>query len=226
MRRRVTASKPLILAALAGAALGLLAAVLLLRFGDAPGAGTTRSNHIFVLASLPTRWWMSTVFGWTWWENRAAELTTMLTLNGVVWAVALTTLGRGMLRSASIRWVALGSALAGTAVAVLIRIAGFPVYGPYDGARGLIVLAQAPGIMLLSLNGYDTMMYDGSFARDLYRPGPITLLLFSLANALLAAGYVVVARFTWRWIRAPMPRGRPCRGGMTRRRLSRAEHGS
>jgi hypothetical protein len=123
-----------------------------------------------------------------------------------VWTVALTTLGRRLLRSARTRRIALGSVVAGTALAVLIRIVGFPVYGPYDGAQGLIVLAQAPGIMLLTLNGYDTMMYDGAFADDLYRPGPVTLLLFSLANALLAAGYVVVARFTWRWIRAPMPR--------------------
>jgi hypothetical protein len=206
MRRRITASHPLILAALAGAALGLVAAVLLLRFGDAPGAGTTRSNRIFVVASLPMRSWMSMVFGWTWWENRAAEFATTLALNGVVWTVALTTLGRRLLRSARTRRIALGSVVAGTALAVLIRIVGFPVYGPYDGAQGLIVLAQAPGIMLLSLNGYDTMMYDGTFAEEVYRPGPVTLLLFSLANALLAAGYVVVARFTWRWIRAPMPR--------------------
>lgn len=213
MRRRITASHPLVLAALAGAALGLLAAVLLLRFGDAPGAGTTRSSLIFIVASLPTRSWMNMVFGWTWWANRAAEFMTMLTLNGVAWAVALTALGRGMRRSAPAPWIALGSALAGTAVAVLIWIVGFPVYGPYDGARGLIVLAQAPGIMLLSLNGYDTMMYDGTFAEDLYRPGPVTLLLFALANALLAAGYVVVARFTWRWIRAPMPRPGPVAEG-------------
>jgi hypothetical protein len=209
MRRRIAASHPLVLAALAGAALGLLTAVLLIRFGDAPGAGTERSNGIFIVASLPTRSWMNLVFGWGWWENRAAELMTMLTLNGAVWVVALTVLGRGMRRSAPFRWIALGGALAGTAVAILIRIVGFPVYGPYDGARGLIVLAQAPGIMLLSMNGYDTIRYDGTFAEDLYRPGPVTLLLFSLANALLAAGYLVVARFTWRWIRAPMPRRSP-----------------
>jgi hypothetical protein len=209
MRRRITASHPLILAALTGAALGLLAAVLLLRFGDAPGAGTERSNGIFIVASLPTGSWMSMVFGWTWWENRAAEFMTMLTLNGVVWAVALTALGLRLLRSARARRVALAGAVAGTALAVLIGVVGFPVYGPYDGVRGLTVLAQAPGIMLLSLNGYDTMMYDGTLAEEIYRPGPVTLLLFSLANALLAAGYVVVARFTCRWIRAPMPRPRP-----------------
>lgn len=133
----------------------------------------------------------------------------MLTLNAAVWAVALTALGRRMLRSGLVRRAALGSALAGTAVAVLVRIAGFPGIGPYDGARGLIVLAQAPGIMLLGLNGYDTMMYDGTFVGGLFRPGPVTLLLFSLANALLAAWLVVAARFTWRWVRAPMPRPSP-----------------
>lgn len=209
MRRWITASRPLILPALAGAALGLLAAVLLLRFGDGPGAGNTRSNRIFLVASLPTRSWMNMVFGWTWWENRAAEFITMLTVNGAVWAGGLTALARGMRRSARVRRVAQASALAGTAVAVLIRIAGFPVYGPYDGAQGLIVLAQAPGIMLLGLNGYDSMMYDGTFIKDIYRPGPVTLLLFSLANTLLAAWFLVVGGFTWRWIRAPMPRLRP-----------------
>ena len=56
--------RPLLVGALAGAAAGLLAALLLLRFGDSPGSGTfTRSNHIFALAALPARWWHGYLFG-------------------------------------------------------------------------------------------------------------------------------------------------------------------
>ena len=204
MRRRITAPHPLVLAAVAGAALGLIAAVLVLTFGDPPGS--RRAYAIFYTISLPVSAWLGSL---TWSFGKTAVFLTVLPLNGAVWGMALTVFVRGMLRSTRARRVTLASVLAGTVLAVLVWIAGFPVYGPYDGARGLIVLAQIPGIMLLGLNGYDTMMYDGTFVEDLYRPGPVTLLLFSLANALLAAGFVVAARFTWRWIRAPLPRPSP-----------------
>lgn len=204
MRRRITASHPLVLAAVAGAALGLVAAVLVLTFGDPPGS--RRAYAIFYTISLPVSAWLNFA---TWSFGKTALFLTVLPVNGAAWGLALAALTRRLRGSVRARRIAAGSALAGTAVAVLIWIVGFPVYGPYEGVRGLIVLAQAPGIMLLNVNGYDTMMYDGTFAEDLYRPGPVTLLLFSLANALLAAGYVVVARFTWRWIRAPMPRPGP-----------------
>jgi hypothetical protein len=213
MRRRIALSHPLVVAAVAGAALGVLGAVLLLRFGDPPGAGFARSNQIFLMASLPTRRWMSMVFGWTWWENRAAEFLTMLTLNGAVWAVALTALGRGLLRSARLRRAAVGSLLTGTALAMLVWTVRVPLQGPYDGVQGLIFLAQIPGMMLLTLVGYDPYLYDGTEVGGLYQPGAVTLTLFALANTMLAAWFVAAARFTWQWIRMPMPRRGPVAEG-------------
>ncbi|HEX2210137.1 MAG TPA: hypothetical protein VHG93_20850 [Longimicrobium sp.] len=89
--RRFIRSHPLLTAALGGAAIGLIAAVLLLRFGDAPGAGTfTRSSRIFAAASLPAGWWYHLVFGWAWKGSRASEFLAILPLNGAAWAVTLT----------------------------------------------------------------------------------------------------------------------------------------
>ncbi|HYR12385.1 MAG TPA: hypothetical protein VEQ60_31650 [Longimicrobium sp.] len=214
MGRKRIASHPLVAAALAGAAAGLVLAALLLRSGDAAGMGTfTRSDGIFAAAALPARWWMGMMFGWVWRGSRASELLVMLALNGVVWTVALTALVRGLRRSARARWIAVESALAGTALAVLLWIVRLPELGPYDGARGLIVLAQLPGMALLTLNGYDTYLWDGTMTDGRYRPGPVTLLWLSIANALLVAATVRVARFTWRWMRTPLPRRRPVAEG-------------
>lgn len=211
MRRRITASHPILLAALAGTALGLLGAVLLLAFSDPPGSGLLgRTWTVFYTVTLPVSHWLRPL---TWPLSLPAQILILMPVNGAAWGIALAALTRRLRGSVRARCIAAGSALAGTVLAVLVGIAGFPELGPYDGVRGLIVVAQAPGIMLLALNGYDTMMYDGTVVGGIYRPGPVTLLLFSLANALLAAWYAVVARFTWRWIRAPMPRPSPVAEG-------------
>lgn len=212
--RRFIASHPLLTAALVGAGAGLLAAVLLLWPGGAlEPAAIVRANRIFATASLPVLWWHGHLFGWVWNGSRASEFLIILPLNGAAWATGLTALVRGLRRSAHVRRIAVGSALAGAALAVLVRIAGIPNVGLYDGVRGLITLAQCPGIMLLELNGYTTYMWDGGEIDGFYRPGPGTLLWFSFANALLVAAVARVARFTWRWIRMPIPRRGPVAEG-------------
>jgi hypothetical protein len=211
--RRFAQSHPLVTATLAGAAAGLAVAMLLLQVVDSPGGTLTRSNRIFTAAALPVRWWIGMVFGWVWHGSRTSEFLIILPLNGAAWATGLTALVHRVRRSARTRRIAVGSVLAGTALAVLLWTARVPLQGPYDGVRGLIFLAQIPGMMLLDLNGYGPYMYDGTAIEGLYRPGPVTLLLFSIANALLAVGFVSVARFTWLWIRMPMPRRGPVAEG-------------
>jgi hypothetical protein len=204
MRRPLTPPHPLATAALAGASAGLIAAVLLLVFGGQPGS--RGSYDVFYTISLPVSYWLRHV---TTTFSAAALLLIELPLSGAVWAIALTVLA-GRSRHDARAWrVAVGSALAGTVLAVLIGIVGFSDRGPYDGVPGLIFLAQIPGMMLLGLIGYDPYMYEGRVVDEFIRLGPVTLLHFSLANTLLAAWFVAVARFTWRWIRAPMPRRGP-----------------
>lgn len=207
--RRFASRHPLLTAALCGAVLGLVIAVLLLYV-----AGTGRDRyawvaHAFAKMSLPARWWHGMVFGWVWKGSREAEFLALLPLNGAAWGAGVTALARWLRRSSRARW----SAVAGTALAVLVWMVGMPVSGEWDGPGGLILLAQLPGVMLLGINGYDTYLYDGTWIDEIYRPGPVTLLLFSLANALLIAGIVRVGAFTWRWLRAPVPRRTPVQQG-------------
>lgn len=208
MRRPIDGFNPLVTAAAAGAAPGLLAAVILLALEDPPG--WPRSYAIFHAIALPVSFWLSHV---TWTLSRTALFLTALPLSGAVWAVALISLRRGLRRNATFRRVAVGSALAGTALAMLVWMGGISNAGPYNGVQGLMFLAQIPGMTLLALMGYDTNLYDGTMIGGLYRPGPVTLPLFALANTLLAAGLAAVARFTWRWIRMPMPRRSPVADG-------------
>jgi hypothetical protein len=208
--RRFASRHPLLTAAFCGAALGLMTAVLLLYV-----AGTGRDSyawvaHAFPKTSLPARWWHGMVFGWVWNGRREAEFLVILPLNGAAWALALTALGRALRRGPRARQIAAGSAVAGTVLAVLGWRVGIPVLtNDWTGPRGLILLAQMPGMVLLAFNGYDTYLYDGTMVGEFFRPGPTTLLLFSAANALLMAGAARVAGFTWRWMRAPMPRRGP-----------------
>jgi hypothetical protein len=211
--RRLAASHPLVTAAVSGAAAGLLAAVLLLyAAGRGPDAYAWVA-HAFPKMALPAQQWHGMLFGWVWNGSRQAEFLVILPLNGAAWALALTALGRALRRSPA-RRIAAGSAVAGTALAELVWTGGIPEMAEdWGGPRGLILLAQMPGMMLLAFNGYDTYMYDGTMVDGMFRPGPTTLLLFSAANALLAAGAARVAAFTWRWMRMPLPPRRPVEQG-------------
>lgn len=66
---------------------------------------------------------------------------------------------------------------------------------------------------LLACNGYDPHMWNGAMTGGLFRPGPATLLWFSVANALLIAMLSRVAGFTWRWMRMPLSRRGPAAAG-------------
>lgn len=179
-------------AALAGAAAGLLTAVLLLRM-DVRMAG-----HTFAVVALPARWWHGYLFGWVWPGSDASELLAILPANGALWAVALTALVRRLRRSARARRIALGSALAGTAPALGVWRVGLPIFERPGGLEGVVFDLQLPGMMLLAINGYDGHLYDGSVVGRQFHPGPLTLLLLAGANTLLIALLVLASGF---WLR-------------------------
>ena len=107
--------------------------------------------------------------------------------------MALTALARRLRRSARARRLVLGSVLLGTALAVLVWMVRLPIYDYPGGLHGAIVHAQDPGRMLLAINGYDSYLYDGSVAGELFRPGPLTLLAFAGANAVLIGAFAACA---------------------------------
>lgn len=212
--RRFAASHPLAASALAGATAGLAAAVLLLIVAGMPGtAGYAWAVHTFHDVSLPVRPQIYSLFGRVWPGSRASEFLVILALNGAAWGLGIAILARRLHRSVRARRIAASSEIAGAALAVLVRMVGFPMEERWDGPGGLILLAQLPGIMLLSVAGYDTYSWDGGVVDGRYHPGRVTILLFSLANTLVIAGAARVAAFTWRWIRMPLPpRGRVAEG--------------
>lgn len=210
--RRFAASHPLAASALAGATAGLAAAVLLLIVAGTPGTAAY-AWATFHAVSLPVRPQIYSLFDWVWPGSRASEFLVILPLNGAAWGLGIAILARRLHRSVRARRIAASSAMAGTALAVLVAMIGFPETEPWDGPDGLILLAQLPGIALLTVAGYDTYWWDGSIVDGRFHPGRVTILLFSLANTLVIAGAARVAGFTRRWIRMPLPpRGRVAEG--------------
>jgi hypothetical protein len=208
--RRFAASHPLAASALAGATTGLAAAVLLLIVAGTPGtAAYAWAAHTSHAVSLPVGPQIYSLFDRVWPGSRASEFLVILPLNGAAWGLGIAILARRLHRSVRARRIAASSAMAGTALAVLVGMIGFPETEPWDGPGGLILLAQLPGAALLTMAGYDTYWWDGSTVDGRFHPGRVTILLFSLANTLVIAGAARVAGFTWRWIRMPLPpRGR------------------
>lgn len=185
MRRR-----PLLVAALAGAALGLLEAVLLLRFGH------QYTGAIFAVAALPIRHWQAMVFGWVGDGSLATESLTLLPLNGALWAVALTALARLLRRSARARRITLASAIPGAALAIAVGVVGLPIWES-AGLRKLIFEYQVPGMVLLAMGGYEPYDYGGTSVDEQLHPDAFTLVLLAAANTLLVALLVLASRF-WR----------------------------
>lgn len=204
--RRFAASHPLAASALAGATAGLAAAVLLLIVAGKPGtAAYAWAAHTFHAVSLPMGPQIYPLFGYTWPGSRASQFLVILALNGAAWGLGVAILARRLHRSVRARRILASSEMAGTALAVLVRMVGFPETEPWDGPGGLILLAQLPGAALLTLAGYGTYWWEGTFVDGRFHPGGVTILLFSLANTLVIAGAARVAGFTWRWIRTPLP---------------------
>ena len=212
--RPFAALHPLAASALAGATAGLAAAVLLLIVAGEPGtAAYAWATHTFHAVSLPVGPQIYSLFGWTWPGSRASKFLVILSLNGAAWGLGITILARRLHRSVRARRIVAWSEIAGTALAMLVRMVGFPETAPWDGPGGLILLAQLPGAALLTMAGYDTYSWEGTFVDGRLHPRGVTILLFSLANTLVIAGTARVAGFTWRWARMPLPpRGRVAEG--------------
>lgn len=181
---------PLLLAALAGAALGLLEAVLLLCFGG------RNTGALFAVAALPARHWLGMVLGWGWPGSRTAEILTVLPVNGALWAVALTALVRLLRRSPRARRIMLASAVPGVALAIAVGFVGLPIWDGV-GMTKLIFEYQVPGMMLLAFGGYDPYLYGGSTVGEQIHPGAFALILFASANTLLIS-LLVLASKVWR----------------------------
>ena len=152
--------------------------------GRAPGsirrfAGVTNGSPtiFYTIAMLPGSYFLGNLtetFTYT------SELLAILTLSGALWAIALSALVGRLRRSVRARWVTAGSIIvAGTTLAMLVGMVGISGTGPYNGATGLIFLAQIPGMALLTAMSYEPLMYDGEFVNGLIRPGPMALTHFA-----------------------------------------------
>ncbi|HEV3051454.1 MAG TPA: hypothetical protein VGX50_14215, partial [Longimicrobium sp.] len=139
--RRFAASHPLAAWALAGATAGLAAAVLLLTVPGKPGtAAYAWAAHTFYAVSLPMGPQIYSLFGYMWPGSRASEFLVILSLNGAAWGLGIAILARRLHRSVRARRIVAGSEIAGTALAMLVRMVGFPETEPWDGPGGLILL--------------------------------------------------------------------------------------